>query len=177
MQAPSLGGEDPLEEGMATHSSILAWRIPWTEEPGRLQSMWLQESNTTECARAHTHTHTHTRMHTHTHMQSWTCFFFFNWSIIALQCYVSFCCTKKWISCMYICIPCLLSLPPKPCPIHPSGSSQNTEHSLCGTAASQQLFVLHMVVCMYQCYSPSSSRPPFPSVSHVEHASCQFPSL
>ena len=39
---PSLGGEDLLEEGMATHSSILAWRIPWTEEPGRLQSMGLQ---------------------------------------------------------------------------------------------------------------------------------------
>ena len=38
----SLGGEDPLEEGMATHSSILAWRIPWTEEPGRLQSIGLQ---------------------------------------------------------------------------------------------------------------------------------------
>ena len=36
---PSLGQEDPLEEGMGTHSSILAWRIPWTEEPGRLQSM------------------------------------------------------------------------------------------------------------------------------------------
>ena len=34
----SLGGENPLEEGMATHSSILAWRFPWTEEPGRLQS-------------------------------------------------------------------------------------------------------------------------------------------
>ena len=34
----SLGQEDPLEEGMATHSSILAWRIPWTEEPGGLQS-------------------------------------------------------------------------------------------------------------------------------------------
>ena len=33
----SLGGEDPLEEGMATHSSILAWRIPWTNEPGGLQ--------------------------------------------------------------------------------------------------------------------------------------------
>ena len=33
-----LGGEDPLEEGMATHSSILAWRIPWMEEPGGLQS-------------------------------------------------------------------------------------------------------------------------------------------
>ena len=38
----SLGQEDPLEEGMATHSSILAWRIPWTEEPGGLQSMGLQ---------------------------------------------------------------------------------------------------------------------------------------
>ena len=38
----SLGWEDPLEEGMATHSSILAWRIPWTEEPGGLQSMGSQ---------------------------------------------------------------------------------------------------------------------------------------
>ena len=38
-QVQSLGGEDPLEEEMATRSSILAWRIPWTEEPGRLQSM------------------------------------------------------------------------------------------------------------------------------------------
>ena len=35
----SLGQEDPLEKGMATHSSILAWRIPWTEEPGGLQSV------------------------------------------------------------------------------------------------------------------------------------------
>ena len=34
MRVPSLGGEDPLEEGMATHSSIIAWEIPWTEEPG-----------------------------------------------------------------------------------------------------------------------------------------------
>ena len=38
----SLGGEEPLEEGMATHSSILAWRIPWAEEAGRLQSMGSQ---------------------------------------------------------------------------------------------------------------------------------------
>ena len=38
----SLGLEDPLEEGMATNSSILAWRIPWTEEPGRLQSVGSQ---------------------------------------------------------------------------------------------------------------------------------------
>ena len=41
-QVPFPGREDPLEEGMATHSSILAWRIPWTEEPGELQSMGLQ---------------------------------------------------------------------------------------------------------------------------------------
>ena len=45
-QVPSLGWEDPLEEGMATHSSILAWRILWTEEPGSLQSMGTQESDT-----------------------------------------------------------------------------------------------------------------------------------
>ena len=38
----SLGQEDPLEKGMATHSSTLAWRIPWTEEPGGLQSMGSQ---------------------------------------------------------------------------------------------------------------------------------------
>ena len=44
----SLGKEDPLEKEMATHSSILAWRIPWTEEPGELQFMGGKESNTTE---------------------------------------------------------------------------------------------------------------------------------
>ena len=44
----SLGQEDPLEKGMATHSSILAWKVLWTEEPGGLQSMWSQESDTTE---------------------------------------------------------------------------------------------------------------------------------
>ena len=41
-QVQALGWEDPLEKGMATHSGILTWRIPWTEEPGRLQSMGLQ---------------------------------------------------------------------------------------------------------------------------------------
>ena len=43
----SLGGEDPLEEGMAIHSSILAGRIPWTEEPSSLQSVGRKESDTT----------------------------------------------------------------------------------------------------------------------------------
>ena len=47
-QVGSLGGEDPLEKEMAPHSSILAWRIPWTEEPGGLQSMGSQESDRTE---------------------------------------------------------------------------------------------------------------------------------
>jgi len=41
-QFQSLSGKDPLEEGMATHSSVLAWEIPWTEEPGGLQSMGSQ---------------------------------------------------------------------------------------------------------------------------------------
>ena len=41
MQVQPLGGEDPLEKEMAAHSSILAWEIPWTEEPGGLQSMGL----------------------------------------------------------------------------------------------------------------------------------------
>ena len=47
-QVRSLGREDPLEEEMATHSSILAWEIPRTEELGRLQSVGSQESDTTE---------------------------------------------------------------------------------------------------------------------------------
>ena len=46
-QVRSLGQEDPLEKEMATHSSTLAWRIPWTEEPGGLQSIGSQESDTT----------------------------------------------------------------------------------------------------------------------------------
>ena len=51
MQVPSLGGEDPLEEGMATHSSSLAWRIPCTEEPGRQTMVHrVAESDTTEAA-------------------------------------------------------------------------------------------------------------------------------
>ena len=56
MLVQSLGGEYPMDEEMATHSSILAWRIPWTEEPDRLQSIGLQSrtrlkllSITTQC--------------------------------------------------------------------------------------------------------------------------------
>ena len=53
MQVRSLGGEDPLEKVMATHSSILAWRNPWTKEPGWLQSMDSKELDVTE--RLHFH--------------------------------------------------------------------------------------------------------------------------
>ena len=52
----SLGQEDPLEEGMATHSSILGWRIPWTEEPGGLQSMGSQRIGHDRSDLAHAHT-------------------------------------------------------------------------------------------------------------------------
>ena len=58
---PSLGLEDPLEKRMATHSSMLAWRIPWTEKPGGLQSMGLQNSDTIE----------HTCMHAATVGKEW----------------------------------------------------------------------------------------------------------
>ena len=46
MGVRSPGREDPLEEEMATHSSILAWKIPWTQEPGRLYSPWTHKSGT-----------------------------------------------------------------------------------------------------------------------------------
>ena len=48
------GQDDPLEEGMATHSSILAWRVPWTEEPGRLQSMGSERVGHNEATNTHT---------------------------------------------------------------------------------------------------------------------------
>ena len=59
-QVQSLGGKDPLEEGMASHSSTLAWRIPWTEEPGRLWSIEMDTKTLSTHVRACTHTHTHT---------------------------------------------------------------------------------------------------------------------
>ena len=49
---------------MATHSSIVAWRIPWTEEPGGLQSMEVTKSRTLLSARTHTHTHAHFNVYT-----------------------------------------------------------------------------------------------------------------
>ena len=77
----SLGREDPLEEGIATHSNILAWRIPRTEEPGGLQSIASQKSWTQLNQLSmqtyiyiyiyiytHTHTHTHTHIYIYIHI-------------------------------------------------------------------------------------------------------------
>ena len=61
-----LGQEDPLEKEMAVHSSILAWRSPWTEKSGGLQFMGHKEWDTTERL-THTHTHARARAHMHTH--------------------------------------------------------------------------------------------------------------
>ena len=64
MQVQSLGWEDPLEEEMATHSSIPAWKIPQTEEPGGLVHGFSKELDTAECVPMHACTCTHTRTHT-----------------------------------------------------------------------------------------------------------------
>ena len=75
-QVWSLGQEDPLEKGIFTHPSILAWRIPRTEEPGRLQSIGLQRFGY-DCTTniftfiyiyIHTHIYEHTHIYTHTHI-------------------------------------------------------------------------------------------------------------
>ena len=60
-QVWSLGWEDPMEKGMATHSSILAWRIPWTGEPGWLQPVGSQSVRHNWVTLTYTHTHTHTQ--------------------------------------------------------------------------------------------------------------------
>ena len=56
MWVQSLGQEDPLEESIGTHSSILAWRIPWTEEPGGLWPIGLQSRTQLKCLSARAHT-------------------------------------------------------------------------------------------------------------------------
>ena len=73
-QVHFLGWEDPLEKGMAIHSSILAWIIPWTEEPGRLQSMGSQRVGHDWANNIHTHTHTHTVLALPTQFILWISF-------------------------------------------------------------------------------------------------------
>ena len=64
-QVRSLGGEDPLEKEMATHSSILACEIPWTKEPGGYSPWGHKELDMTECMIAYTHKHTHISLGQH----------------------------------------------------------------------------------------------------------------
>ena len=90
-QIQSLGQEDLLEKRMATHSSILAWRISWTEEPGGLQSMGLQRVGHDWVNNTRTHTHT----------------------VALWYCVVSWC-TVNWISSVYTYTPSLLGLSPTP---------------------------------------------------------------
>ena len=58
MQVQSPGQEDPLEKEMATHSSVLACKVPWTEEPTSYSPWDCKELDMTECTHTHTHTHT-----------------------------------------------------------------------------------------------------------------------
>ena len=67
-QIGSLGREDCLEKEMVTHSSILAWKIPWTEESGGLQSMGPKELDTTEHLTKYIYIYIHTHTHTHIHL-------------------------------------------------------------------------------------------------------------
>ena len=71
-----LGQEEPLEDERTTHSSILAWKIAWTEEPGRVTVHGVTKSQTPLSMPAHTHTractHKHTHTHTHTHTDTHT---------------------------------------------------------------------------------------------------------
>ena len=69
VQVQPLDWEAALEKGMVTHSSILAWRVPWTEEPGGLHTVHGVTKSWTQLNQfsVHTHTHTHTHAHMHTH--------------------------------------------------------------------------------------------------------------
>ena len=95
-QLRSLGQEDPLEKGMSTHSSILAWRTPFTEDPAGLQSMGLQKLDMTEQL---THTHTHT--YTHTLREAiWCNSLFFSFAVSCCCC-----CCLGFKPCLTLCNP------------------------------------------------------------------------
>ena len=103
--------------------------------------------------------------------------FFLNWSIIALQCWVSFCCTGKWISHMHTHIPSLLDLPPSP-PSHPTRPSQSTQLTSLYSRFPLAIYLTHGSVFMSNLISqfipPSPSTPPCPRVCslHLPFYSC-----
>ena len=92
MQVGPLGQEDPLEEGMATHASILAWRIPWTEVPAGRQSRVSESRTWLKWLCVHEHTHS-----------KYLPFKKFCWNTANLSCWVSFYCTAKWFN-LHVCV-------------------------------------------------------------------------
>ena len=132
---------------MATHSSVLAWRIPGMGKPGGLPSM-----------RSHRVGHDWSDLAAAAAAIS--ILFFFNCSTVALQCYISFCCTIKWISYMYTHTPSFLSLP------SPHTTSLG-HHKALSWAVWAMLYcrthyIFYMIVYIWQSYSPNSSYPPLP---------------
>ena len=92
-----LGQEDPLEENVAIHSSILAWRIPWTEEPGGPQSIGSRRVGHNWSNLAHTHTHTHTHRYTYTKKNLSV-----SWNLNLMQCLVFYLTTLNMMSAQHL---------------------------------------------------------------------------
>ena len=120
----SLGLEDALEKEMTTHSSTLTWKIPWTEEPGGLQSMGSQRLEHNWVPNIPFIEKHHLRLIMVTNF-----IFYLYWSVIALPCCVNFSCTMKWISCRCTYILSLLSLCPPLIP--PPGHHRALSWALC----------------------------------------------
>ena len=131
----------PLQEGMATHSSIIAWEIPWTEEPGGLQSLELQRVR-----------------HNWVLMQHAVIFFLFIYLFLEANYFTIlywFCHTLTWIRHGCTCVPHSepsSQLPPHPIPLgHPSAPA--------GSPCIMHRSVSHMIIYMFQCHSPKPSHP------------------
>ena len=149
----TLGQEYPLEKGMATHSSVLAWRIPWTEEPGRVQSMGLQRVGHDWA----------TNTFTFFCLNSFTFFFpfiFISWRLITLQYCSGFCHTVTWISHGFTCIPHPDPPLPPPSLPDPSGSSQCTSPEHLSHASSLGWWAVSpLIIYMFRCCSLETSHP------------------
>ena len=141
----SLGQEDPLEEEMATHSTILVWKIPWTEEPGKLQSMGLQRVGN---AWATEPRHTLTFFHLLAFSLSRHLCVFFNWSIVDLLiCFIL-------ISSVNIVIWIFIDHAPFIVII------KYWLHSLCCTIYPCSLFILYRLVSGSESSTPIVPAPP-----------------
>ena len=124
-----LGLEDPLGKGMVTDSSILAWRTPWAEKPGGLQSMGLQRVRQDWTTNTYTHTHTHT--HTHRYLKLRNLSFFLHmgrYKILgSLKSFLSNASRLSGASILRFSPPSLPSQSPPPCPTSCSSQLLNAE--------------------------------------------------